>query len=246
MSDENERVSSDLIRWLKMLALPAWAKMALALIMLLALSNALGLLIDGMLHKDKESIAAAVSILTVGLPIGLIVVALVFGDGGTRKLRQMTQQVLDKEVPQSIRENMAHRSKLSDAQLMFSSHGYITDYELTAKTALASSKTLRFRIELNVKKVNVVFWLPKAAQPLGARALLENHPPFHACLLGAEREGYMLNPVAHAAEDAGMVGVVFIKSFHDDFLLEPAHRLYFAQDFSFFVRGMLEASMSHA
>ena len=245
MSDENERVSNDLIRWLKMLALPAWAKMALALIMLLALSNALGLLIDGMLHKDKESIAAAVSILTVGLPIGLIVVALVFGDGGTRKLRQMTQQVLDKEVPQSIRENLAHRSSFSDAQLTFSSHVYITDYELTAKTALNPSKTLRFRIELNVKKVNVVFWIPKTAQTLGARALLENHSPFHACLLGAEREGYMLNPVTHTAEDASMVGVVFIKSFHDDFLLEPAHRLYFAQDFSFFVRGMLEASMSH-
>lgn len=75
MNPEEVRSSSDRIRWPKMLALPSWAKLGLAAIMLLALPDALGLLIDGMLHKDKDSIAAAVSILTVGLPVGLILEA---------------------------------------------------------------------------------------------------------------------------------------------------------------------------
>lgn len=62
------RQSSNRLRWLKMLALPTGAKPGLALIMLLALSNALGLLVDGMIHEDKESIAATISILPVSLP----------------------------------------------------------------------------------------------------------------------------------------------------------------------------------
>ena len=62
MSEEGMRTSSDLIRWLKMLALPGWAKLGLAAIMLLTLANALGLLIGGMLERDKDAIAASVSI----------------------------------------------------------------------------------------------------------------------------------------------------------------------------------------
>lgn len=48
-----------------MLALPTWAKLGLALIMLLVLSNAMSLLFSGMLHKDKDAIAAAMSILNI-------------------------------------------------------------------------------------------------------------------------------------------------------------------------------------
>jgi len=229
-----------------MLALPTWAKLGLALIMLLVLSNAMSLLFSGMLHKDKDAIAAAMSILTVGLPVGLIVVALVFGDGGARKLRDMTQQVLNKEVPQAIRENLAHALQFSDAQLTFTTHGYITDYELATKIATSPARTLKFRLELNVRKVNVVFWLSNAGPDQDARALLQKHPAFHTCLLGAEREGYQLNPVVQTMPDHSASGIVFIKSLHEDFLLEPAQRLYFAQDFSFFIRGMLEAAIQHA
>lgn len=52
--------------------------------------------------------------------------------------------------------------------------------------------------------------------------------------------------VVQATPDHSVSGVVFTKSLHEDFLLEPAQRLYFAQDLSFFIRGMLEASIQHA
>ncbi|MFN4005823.1 MAG: hypothetical protein ACK4J1_14050 [Hylemonella sp.] len=44
MTDESLKTSNDLIRWLKLLALPVGVKAALALIMLLILLSALGLL----------------------------------------------------------------------------------------------------------------------------------------------------------------------------------------------------------
>ncbi len=52
---EEVRTSSDLIRWLKLLALPAWAKLGLALIMLLAL------LANGTMQKDKGPMLEAVA-----------------------------------------------------------------------------------------------------------------------------------------------------------------------------------------
>lgn len=244
MQEEKAQVSSDLIRWLKLLALPQWAKFALALIMLLALSNALGLLIWGMLSKDKEAIAAAVSVLTVALPTGLIVVALVFGDGGARKLKEMTLRVLNQDVPLAIRENLRH-GDLADTDLSCVTQGYICDYKLTAKPTLRHASTLSFRLELNVKKVNALFWLETNEPSMDARALLESRSHWRACWMGAEREGYVLNPVATLCADTRRVGVVFIKALNEDFLLEPAQRLYFAQDFAFFVRGMLEAELQH-
>lgn len=244
MQEEKAQVSSDLIRWLKLLALPRWAKFGLALIMLLALSNALGLLIWGMLSKDKEAIAAAVSVLTVALPTGLIVVALVFGDGGARKLKEMTLRVLNHDVPQAIRENLLH-GDLEDTDLSWVTRGYICDYKLTAKAPLRPAATLNFRLELNVKKVNALFWLQTNDQSIDARALLESRSHWRACWMGAEREGYALNPVVTPCADPQRLGVVFIKTLNEDFLLEPAQRLYFAQDFAFFVRGMLEAQLQH-
>lgn len=56
---------------------------------------------------------------------------------------------------------------------------------------------------------------------------------------------HQLHPV-QATPDHSASGIVFIKSLHEDFLLEPAQRLYVAQDLSFFTRGMLEASIQHA
>lgn len=239
MSEEGMRTSSDLIRWLKMLALPGWAKLGLAAIMLLTLANALGLLLSGMLERDKDAIAAAVSILTVGLPLGLIVIALVFGDGGSRKLRQLTTLLLEKEIPKAIQENLAH------TRIEHQSRGFITDYTVSTPSGANAGAALQFRLELNVRKVNLVFWAPTPPPDNNARAVFEGHPGLHSCLMGAEREGYVLNPVIQTETDTGKKGCVFIKVLHEDFLLSPAQRLYFAQDLSFFVRGLLQAVPAH-
>lgn len=247
MNEESVRSSSDLIRWLKMLALPSWAKVGLAAIMLLTLANALGLLASGMLDRDKDAIAAAVSILTVGLPLGLVVVALVFGDGGSRKLRQLTTLVLEKEVPTAISENLVALTEgpLAGAVVAHKAQGFIADYTVTTKPPTGAGARLEFRLELNVRKVNVVYWPAKPPDHSDARKLFESHPGLHSCLLGAEREGYVLNPAMTNSEGQGRRGCVFIKTLHEDFLLSPAQRLYFAQDLSFFLRGLLEASVNH-
>jgi hypothetical protein len=247
MNEENVQASSDLIRWLKLLALPGWAKVVLAGIMLFIIANALALLLGGWIERDKDAISAAVSILTFGLPLGLIVVALVFGDGGSRKLRQLTHQVLEREVPTAIRENLAPlaHGPLANATIEPKYQGFIADYTVSTQPATGTGTKLHFRLELNVRKVNLVYWADTEATTTDARRLFESHPGLHSCLVGAEREGYVLNPVLQSVAGDTKKGCVFIKTFHEDFLLSPAQRLYFAQDLSFFVRGLLEASIKH-
>ncbi len=251
MADEALNNSADLIRWLKMLALPRWAKWILALVMVLTLGGALALGAWGALTNHIDVVTAAVTILTVGLPVGLIVVALVFGDGGAYKLQALTQLVLRKEVPDALVANLNARSgyrSFEDCHISFDIHGCIADYVLSIRVpgdAIQGrqpvQRELTFKLELNVRKANLVLWLPEAfVQPSQ-----DKPSPYASCFFGAEREGYLRNATPIAGSREGYLGAVFIKQLSDDFLLNPAERLYFAQDLAFFVRGVLSVELQH-
>lgn len=246
MTEEGVRTSSDLIRWLKMLGLPAWAKAVFAVIMLLMLVAILDLLFIGKWVRDKDSVEAAMSVFTPILPLLLITILMMFAEGGSLKLRQLTGHVLEVEVPQAIKENLAStpNSPLSGARLDQTPRGFITDYALYLPGD-PTKPILRFRLELNVRKVNVVVWIHQAVPDHDARKCLERDTRLHSCLVGAEQEGYVLNPVAQTDPTGRFAGLVFIKQLPEDFLLNPADRLYFVQDFSFFVRGLAEALPTH-
>lgn len=246
MSDESVRTSGDLIRWLKMLALPTWAKALLAILMALVLLCALGLLIWGVLNHRVEVVSSAVTMLTVGLPISLLVVAMVFGDGGAQKLQKLTRLVLEKEIPAALNENLAACSGYAayrSCQVQAQYHGCIADYVLSvAMPSQAVSRELRFKLELNVRKANLVLWLPTdRLVPDG-----NGGHPYESCFFGALQEGYIRNESLVTSAESTMSGVVFIKALSEDFLLNPAERLYFAQDLAFFVRGVLSVELRDA
>lgn len=253
MNEESIKTSNELIRWLKMLALPAWARFTLASIMLLILVSALGLLLWGLRYGERESISTAVAMLTVGLPVGLIVVALVFGDGGARKLKALTQLVLTKEVPEAILENLsahADQSRYTQAHIKTKIRGCIADYTFSVNDEFCRndkdnhSVTLEFKLELNVKKVNFVVWVPEMMDE-ASLTLSQRMESYQSCFFGASKEGYIQNQVALRGEREGFMGLVFIKILGEDFLFEPAQRLYFAQDFAFFIRGLLNVEAPH-
>lgn len=250
MTDESIKTSNDLLRWLKLLGLPAWAEVALAVIMLSILLSAAGLLGWGLYDRDKNTVASALTILTVGLPLGLIVVALVFSDGGALKLKTLTTRVLKEEVPGAILDNLSPATgggRYTEAQVDPHIRGCIADYALRVTDTLFHDerrveRTLHFKLELNVKKVNVVVWLPfERETDANWQQALER---YKSCFFGAEKEGYVQNREPVLGEKPGHMGIVFIKPLGDDFLLNPAERLYFAQDLAFFIRGLLDTEAS--
>lgn len=251
MADESLNNSADLIRWLKMLALPTWAKWLLAVVMVVTLGGALALAAWGVLAMHIEVVTAAVTILTVGLPVGLIVVAMVFGDGGAAKLKTLTQLVLRSEIPDALVANLNVRSgyqAFERCHISFDTHGCIADYVLSVdaidrlgQAARVEPKHFAFKLELNVRKANLVLWLPeKFVQPAKGEA-----NPYASCFFGAEREGYVPNSMPISCSREGYLGAVFIKQLSEDFLLNPAQRLYFAQDLAFFIRGVLSVELQH-
>ena len=253
MNDESMKASNDLVRWLKMLALPKWAKVLLALMMLLVLCSALGLLIWGVLNTKLEVISSAVAILTIGLPVGLIVVALVFGDGGANKLKDLTKLVLLKEIPEAILLNLMSTSGVVHYQapkIIPTLSGCIADYVFSANDSLDQagasnrSMSLEFKLELNVRKANLVVWIPIDENQLDdlPTSRIEQ---YQSCFFGAVKEGYVQNTSPIVGVKSGHVGHVFIKALGDDFLLNPGERLYFSQDLAFFVRALLNVKLQH-
>lgn len=257
MASENAQ-SNELILWLKALDLPLWVKVALVMIMASILTGAGSILIHGLYKADKEEISLAATLLAISLPVLLVVTALVFGSNGEKTLQKRTARVLQTLIPACIKETFEisdHKENSSATSLKFTPvidtnmRGCIADYFLTvANNEGLDDIKLRFSIELNVKKANVIFWLPLPESPVNDVSLeggnlvgLIGHHRLH-CAFGAVAEGYKLNasPVFRSVANKPMMGLVFIRFLPKDFLLQALETLYFAQDVAFFVRGFAD------
>lgn len=240
-SPSSAQPSSEVVRWLQSLALPLWARGVLVIVFLAVMLGGLGLVVWAAFNRDKESMTAAISLLTVALPVSLIVIGLVFGQRSEKRLANITHTILDKLIPQQVHEIACQSRKLQLTPLLRT--GCRATYTLTAQQGHSSLKhPLRFSVELNVRKVNVMFSLPDTIQTAGP---LDNNPALSAyqhVIAGALAEGYRLNSelAEYGGEDGGRA-LLFFRVLPDDFLLRPMEKLYFTQDLGFFVRGILEA-----
>ncbi len=230
--------SNELIRWLRLLALPVWARAAILLLVVIVVLGGTALLFGGALRRDAEQASSAIALLTVSMPVLLLVVALVFGQNSDSRLRQLTAGVLTRDVPRAMRENLgAMGAQDPDVRL----RGCCADYTLRL-SGPGPGETLRFSLELNVFKVNVCFWLEGISLPGKAGVDSTELAAFRHVFLGAVAEGYQLNEEpAHYADSNHGIGLIFFRTLAPDFLLHPEQRLYFVQDLSFFVRGVIEA-----
>ncbi len=100
-------------------------------------------------------------------------------------------------------------------------------------------------VEINVSKVNVSIWIPRMKLPDHIDAMTPELKPWHHAITGALSEGYKLNSTpTSSSEHPDFIRLVFIREFGSEFLLLPWQRLYFVQDFAFFIRAMMGARSS--
>lgn len=234
------RPSSDVARWLRSLALPGWIRIVAAALMAAVVGGGVAVLGHGLATADTDEIGSAIALLTVGVPIVLAVLAVTFGQNSDRRLKSLTTRVLKTEIPAAIADNL-ETSGSRPVRTEATDRGCCADYVL--RVGDADETRMDFRVELNVWKANVCFWVDGATLPPELDPDSPEVAPFRHVIRGALREGYELNPVPATRTDGAVVrhGLLFVKSLSDEFLLEPARRLYFTQDFAFFVRGMFEA-----
>jgi hypothetical protein len=246
MSDTKN--NGELIQWLRLLSLPTWVKMGLAALMAVLFLVGVLLIYVALVREKLEFAAAGAALLTVWLPIALIIVALVFGVSGAKALNAETHKVLARELPDAIQSLLALEGEPLNAKIKTRIRGCAAYYTLQVNdyedTGIA--KTIHFKVELNVKKVNFVVWLPPAideegqAKPLYDAFIASNQ----GVLQGAEIEGYLLNPQPSISKvnNFNRVGCVFIVKLDPDFLMRAPQRLYWANDSAFFLKGLLSGN----
>lgn len=242
MNEEGLRTSSELIRWLKLLALPLWAKVAIAFIMLITLANALHLLLAGMVEPDRDAIASGVTLLTVGLPIGLIVVAVVFNDGGASRLRELTRQVLHEDIPSALRNNFDARPFVPAdwvPDIRVRVHGCAGSDSVVSPPSEGNRELLSFVVELNVHKINLVIQLNGHHSIQKAADYFERTATLTSCLTGALNEGYRL--IEMPEHRNGTTGLVLTRTLARGFPAGRRPMTVLRAGPGIFLRGMIEA-----
>lgn len=243
MSDAKQ--NSELIQWLRLLSLPAWMKVLLVVLMASLFSVGVGLIYAAFLLDKLEFAASGATLLTVWLPIALIIVALVFGVSGSKALSKETTTILRHELPTAIRNLMVLDDLPNNITIKVTVRGCIAKYELQVNNfeAQGIDKKIRFNIELNVKKTNLVVWFctPIAADQTPDLAFEAFKQANVGTLAGAHYEGYTLNatPAIMVVEEMEWAGAVFILQLDDDFLMKASHRMYWVNDCAFFIKGLL-------
>lgn len=172
-------LSSELLRWLRLLVLPLWARVVIFGLMIVVVVGGLTMLAYGLWAQKDDMASRAMQLITLSLPVLVVVLALVFGQNSDAKL-------LGKDFPRTLGQQLHERVQLGDPVL----------------------------------------------------------GPLSHTLQGAEAEGYLLNPSPgklQCADGSDCQALILYRSLSKDFLLEPAQRLYFIQDLSFFMAGVWHA-----
>ena len=243
--NQSLETSHELIRWLRMLALPLWARSAIFVVVFAVMVGALALLTVSVFHRDTNMASSAIALLTVSLPILLLVMALVFGQGSDQKLRQLTTQVLRDEISKAIRDNLGDGARVSVNISGCRGEYLVIAPHIQESHAQQEPIPFGFSVELNVYKINVCFWL-NMDLPEKISVDTAALSTFRHTFLGAISEGYVMNEApGHKTINQDVAGVIFFRTMHPDFLMHPALRLYFSQDLSFFVRGMMQGQLTH-
>ena len=234
--------SNELVRWLQLLVLPIWARVGLVFVMAMLILGSLALLLFGLIRQEKESVSAAVTLMTVSLPVILVITALVFSQNGAQRLKLNTIALLEKELPEALTENLTAEDRI--VELTKSRQGCCVNYQLVMKKASGDRfGELCFGLEINVRKVNVCFRLSAPAAPARIAIDAPELLAYRHVFTGAIAEGFQLNEVPSNPGIDNSFGVIFFRELETDFLLKPASRLYFCQDLTFFCRGVLLAQM---
>ncbi len=223
---------------------------------------------DGLIYKSHEKWVEAGAILLGNiLPISLIALLSGVSNSGISALHEQTTKILTIVIPREL-ENILDYSKRISEPIGPSS---ISSCELPAKPTinvihnpgrgdaeytlrlhttnarksdLHNPIALRFRIELNVRRVNLCLYFPTAAQSKADEIITSLKHSLGGAKLSASRElyAYTLNPSTGVHEFDGIQfhSLVFVAFLSDDFLYSPREQLYFSQDLMYFLKSIIK------
>lgn len=144
---------------------------------------------------------------------------------------------------------------VDEVQMVQSSRGKAKSM-ISVSASSRQKRSMHVALELNVKKANLVVFIPAAPAEVEAGLIASvndfdesaNGRPFNTShfdalfphtLAGAKSEGYSVNPNLSVGRQGKTLsyGIVLIRKLDDHFLTTPQAKLYFAQDLMFMLKS---------
>lgn len=247
-----------LLQQFKQLSVPLWAR-SLALCLGVATFIAgLWLLWMGSINcSDLDNCSnvldTGVRVVTTSFVPVIVLIYLVFAQTGVSALTRKSLELLSTTIPIALRtaQRADDLSALTDeivhSEVELTHHrGTPTaHYRLTLNRGTGASLAtaqIRFQVDFNVTKINVVVFIPcidpPPAEPGGS--WLSRH--FPVTCEGARHEGYEVDQSMSyvTTQTVPLLKICLRRRLSNDFLWDPAAKLYFAQDLRYFLFSLAE------
>lgn len=245
-----EAFNPTLLQQVRQLSVPIWARGLALLLALLTTLIAVWLVWSGAsscaFQCNERLMEAGIKILSVAFVPLLVLVYLVFAETGVRALKRKTQELLQTTVIEALRSeagpNELGSSEIqgSEARLLEIS-GPTAHYHFCVKRR-DHTAAIRFQLDFNVSKVNLVVYLPWPGPERGVALAEQLQIRLGPTLEGARHEGYAMDENVGYISSNGLGYAVLCgrKRLRQDFLWDPGSKLYFAQDLRFFLLSLAQ------
>lgn len=256
---ENQKTNIDFasnaLQQYRQLSIPLWTRIVVVVLVSVVFVANLVFLGFALVQQQEKWLTAAVAIFgTTFLPT-VVILYVAFAETGTKALGKKTTDLLLKIVPDCLAqleipgvpedETAVGTVRVHTPPLAVA--GPTCKYRVDVLRQPGNEdrvvEQLRFLVDINVSKVNVLLLLPceRLSGAGGGDVFGEIQAHLPHTIDGARREGYEFNPHAKPVQIDGVryVGLAATKRLASDFLWDPAKKLYFAQDLALFIGSAL-------
>lgn len=214
----------DLLQIIKLVSIPRAVKFFSLAIIAVFMGLAIYAIFGGAHLAEGSILQAGMGLLGILLPLAIAIIFLSFYEAGVQPLKNATEKFLLQLVPEALSHVLSGSGEKDGVRVAAT---YIPEHICRYLVELPGKKLLRLEVELNVKKVSVVFFFSGHSTSFSDVERGMEHT-----LSGAIRESYEINRVLSRKEWDGVTYdfLVLYKSLAPDFLWNSAEKLYFVQD----------------
>jgi len=239
-------VNPGMIGQLRQLSIPLGARIAAVVLAVVVLAVGGWLAFDGWRHCtaacDEKALESGTRILAATILPALVVVYLAFAETGVKALTRKIGELLNRTLPEALKESAGEDFAVAGeiekclVSWRFVDGSHRARYRLTA-TRGGDAVAMNMLVELNVAKVNVVFFVPAPAKADAA----EVRGYLREAMAGAAHEGYVFDDAMSevTVDEQRYHRLIARKRLPDNFLWDPALKLHFAQDLRMFAHAVI-------
>jgi hypothetical protein len=221
----------DLLQLIKLVSIPRWVKFFSLAIIALFMGMAIYAIFGSTHLADGPTLQAGMGLLGILLPLSIAILLLSFYESGIGPLKAATKRVLIELVPGALNHLQPPNGGTESIRVKTI---FIPEHTCRYEIRFTEDAVLRMEIELNVKKVTVIFYLHQMT--ISDLQKIAPHT-----LEGAQKADYELNtlPIPKQWNGISHHCLVLYKALPADFLWNSAEKLHFSQDLQIMVNSLI-------